>query len=172
MSNDTKLILALAAAAGAGFLIYTATSGSNNPYHYQNGTYVPPGTQVGPYYNQGSTGMWVNFAGQIFNTLGTLIGTLANNGVFTPADDSEDEDDGTWVILGSKIGCACEHADNSLGIDEIDTVSNRMIQEILMPGLPRCATNLTGDPCPDDDLIMAQLTKSGYAAMPRPIGGL
>lgn len=175
MSND-KLLMGAIAVVGAGIVLYTLVP--PRVPNYQQGTYIPPGGYIPGtnYQNQSNTGMYLNFAGQLITVLGTLVGTLADNGVFTPAN--EDEDDGTWVMLGPRniSGCACEHVDDSLGIDEIE-MGMRIAPGSVFEFLPRCATNMSDDPCPDNDpfsQIMIQLypNSKGIYTTSRPVGGL
>lgn len=142
-TNQTLALLAVAAATGLG--IYALTSNNSGTRPYNGGTYIPPGGTFGAYQNQGSTGMWLSFFGQLFNAAGQLVGTLANNGVFTPHEPTGDEETVYWweaeddggvdVILGPRMGCPCEHSDTAYGVDEITRYDGGIDLTQELPGM-------------------------------------
>lgn len=144
MSNN-QLLAAAAVATALGLGIYALTSSGGGTRPYNGGTYIPPGANYGGYQNNSSTGMWLNFFGQLFNAGGQLIGTLANNGVFTPHQPTGDEETVYWweaedeegvdVILGSRVGCPCEHSDSSYGVDAITEYSGGIDTRAPLPGM-------------------------------------
>lgn len=115
--NNNNLILGVAVAAAGLGLVYLSQSRPNYTNPLGPGyTPVPPGGYYGPYQNQGNTALYVNFAGQIFNVLGQLVGDLADAGIFTPGQEEEEEDG--YVMLGPRVGsygaCQCSDGHNCI----------------------------------------------------------
>lgn len=107
MTNNA-LLYGLIAAAGLGLVWYATKEDSGTyPPGFQGGYQVNPGGNFNGYTNNSNVAVWVNFAGQLVNSIGQVIGYFTqDNQVVGLTDDALDwltyEEDDAYDYIGAK----------------------------------------------------------------------